>query len=89
MKTPLSPLAVRPREAWTLLNCGHSFGFELLKKNELESYLDGTARKITVESIHRYIARRLAESKKVLRRSPRTRKQVAAGANATKHVSAT
>jgi len=64
------PLAVRPREAWRMLGCGNSHGYELLARGELESFTDGAARKITVDSIKRYIARRLAKSGKV-RKSPR------------------
>jgi hypothetical protein len=53
-------LVVRPRRAKQMLDCGNTRLYELLKSNELDSYLDGGARKITVESIHRLIARRLA-----------------------------
>jgi hypothetical protein len=63
------PLAVRPREAWRLLSCSNSYGYELLAAGELDSFADGNARKITVASIKSYIERRLAESGKV-RKSP-------------------
>lgn len=43
-----------------MLDCGNTRLYELLKRNELESYLDGRSRKILVASIHRHIARRLA-----------------------------
>jgi hypothetical protein len=56
----VEPLLVRPRDAWRMLDCGNTHGYELLNAGELESFLDGRARKITVESIHRYIARKLA-----------------------------
>ena len=55
------PLVVRPRVAWRLLGCGNAYGYRLIAAGELESYRDGRARKITVESIRRYIKRRLAE----------------------------
>ena len=54
------PLVVRPKRAWQMLDCGNTRGYELVKAGELESFLDGRSRKITVESIHRYIARKLA-----------------------------
>ena len=54
------PLVVRPKRAWHMLDCGNTRGYELVKAGELESFLDGRSRKITVESIHRYIARKLA-----------------------------
>ena len=56
----VEPLLVRPRDAWRLLGCGNTRGYALLAAGELVSFLDGRARKITVESIHRYIARKLA-----------------------------
>jgi len=54
------PLVVKPRVAWKMLACSNTHGYELLASGELESYLDGRSRKITVDSIHRLIARRLA-----------------------------
>jgi hypothetical protein len=56
------PLVVKPATAWRMLTCGNTRGYELLAAGELDSYLDGRSRKITVESIHRYISRRLAAS---------------------------
>jgi hypothetical protein len=56
----VAPLLVRPRDAWKMLACGNTRGYELLAAGELEHFLDGRARKITVASIQRYIARRLA-----------------------------
>ena len=55
-------LVVKPRVAWKMLSCSNTRGYELLAAGELDSFRDGRARKITVESIRRYIARRLAES---------------------------
>jgi excisionase family DNA binding protein len=45
-----------------MLGCSNTHGYKLLASGELEHFRDGRARKITVVSIHRYIARRLAES---------------------------
>jgi hypothetical protein len=56
----LAPLVVKPREARCMLACGNTRLYELLAAKELDSFLDGRSRKITVESIRRYIARRLA-----------------------------
>ena len=56
----VEPLLVRPREAWRMLGCGNSHGYELLNAGELESFHDGRARKITVASIRAYITRKLA-----------------------------
>jgi hypothetical protein len=57
-------LVVSPRRARQMLDVGNTRLYELLKQNKLDSYADGRARKITVASIHRYIAERLEEAKK-------------------------
>ena len=63
-KTVVAPaLLVRPNVAMTMLNCGRARLYEMLAARELVSFLDGRARQITVESIHRRIARKLQESK--------------------------
>jgi hypothetical protein len=56
----LEPLVVGPREACVLLGCGLTRFYEILP--ELESYLDGSTRRITVASIKARIARKLAEA---------------------------
>ena len=53
------PLVVKPKVAWAMLQCSNTRGYELLAAGELESFLDGRSRKITVDSIRAYIARRL------------------------------
>jgi hypothetical protein len=55
-------LVVRPGGARKMLNCGNERLYQLLNSRELDSFRDGRARLITVASIHRYIARRLAEA---------------------------
>jgi hypothetical protein len=57
----IEPLVVKPKVAWKLLSCGNTKGYELLQSGELESFLDGGSRKITMASIHRYVARRLQQ----------------------------
>lgn len=52
-------LVVSPRRAMHMLDCGRTRLYQLIGNLELDSYLDGRSRKITVESIHRYIKRRL------------------------------
>jgi AT hook motif len=56
------PLLVKPKVAWKMLGCGNTRGYQLLAMGELESFLDGRSRKITVESIRNYVARRLGKS---------------------------
>lgn len=56
------PLVVSPRDACRLLSVGNSYLYRLLNDGELDSYLDGRVRRITVASIQRYVQRRLAQS---------------------------
>jgi hypothetical protein len=70
----VEPLVVKPKVAWKLLACSNTRGYELLAAGELESFLDGRSRKITVASIHQLIARRLAAEKTVIA-TPRRRRQ--------------
>jgi hypothetical protein len=76
-------LVVSPRRARYLLDVGNTRLYELLAANELDSFLDGRSRKITVESIHRYISRRLSSDRTLVRaaahspRRPRQSKKVA------------
>jgi excisionase family DNA binding protein len=79
VETDIEPFIVKPRDARRLLSVGQTTLYELLKTGELESFLDGRSRKITVESIRRYIARRLhpaegANTDLRPRRSDRSRK---------------
>jgi hypothetical protein len=53
-------LLVKPKVAWKMLACSNTRGYELIAAGELDSFRDGRSRKITVDSIRRYIARRLA-----------------------------
>ncbi len=53
-------LVVSPRRAKHMLDCGNTRLYELLNANELEFFLDGRSRRITVSSIKVYIARLLA-----------------------------
>ena len=47
----LEPLVVTPREACRLLSIGNTRLYELIGAGELESYLDGRARRVTMASI--------------------------------------
>ncbi len=68
------PLLVRPRDAWRLLSCGNTHGYELLNAGELETFLDGRSRKITVASIRAYIARKL-EATRAMSTAPLPRRR--------------
>ena len=56
----VEPLVVSPGQAQVMLDCGTTYFYEILP--ELESYLEGRHRKITVASIKARIARKLEES---------------------------
>lgn len=58
---PSPPLAVPPLEAARLLSLGMTKIYRLMRTGELISYRDGRARRITMESIHEHMARRLAD----------------------------
>jgi hypothetical protein len=61
--SPNPSLVVRPRTARQMLGgCGNERLYNLLNRGELQSFRDGRARLIIVDSIHRYIARHLAEA---------------------------
>jgi len=65
-----------------MLACGNTRLYELLGTGELESFLDGRSRKITVDSIRRYIAQRLASTQgktQPRRKRGRTRKSSSVG----------
>lgn len=70
--TETEPLVVKPSRACFLLNCGNTRCYELIASGELESYLDGRSRKITVSSIRSYIARRLTANSAASGSVPRT-----------------
>jgi hypothetical protein len=61
---------IRPKVAFKLLNVGNTRGYELVNAGELESYLDGRARQITVRSVFRYIARRLVAARQLASNVP-------------------
>jgi len=50
-----------------MLDCSQKRLYVLMASGELQSFTDGRARKIVVESITKYIAARLAASKKLKR----------------------
>jgi hypothetical protein len=56
-------LVCSPRTAMVMLDCQREKLYQLLNNGELESYLEGTSRKIIVASIHRLIDRRLAAAR--------------------------
>jgi hypothetical protein len=57
-------LVVSPARAQVMLDCGRTRLYQMIAAGELDSYNDGTARKITVASIKARIARKLGESRK-------------------------
>jgi hypothetical protein len=56
------PLAVSPRVAAVMCGCGITKIYDLIGSGELESYLDGSARKITTRSIRARFERLIARA---------------------------
>jgi Helix-turn-helix domain len=61
-QTDMVALVVKPSAAMAMLSVSRTRLYELLNTNQLESFRDGSSRKITVSSIRAYIARHLAEA---------------------------
>jgi hypothetical protein len=72
--------AVSPREACDVANIGLTRLYELIAAGELESYLDGKSRKVTLRSIKARRDRLLAEAKTAPPRPRRHSQHVKAGA---------
>src|SRR5262245_64155615 len=72
------PLVVGMTDATVLLNCCVDTLYELIRRKELDSYLEGMRRKITVDSIERLIQRRVAAKHGKLDRSQLVEKRLVA-----------
>jgi excisionase family DNA binding protein len=57
-------LVTSPNKAMRILDCGRTRLYQLIDSGELETYLDGRSRKITLQSIHAYVKRKLEASRK-------------------------
>jgi hypothetical protein len=68
LETEDKPLVVGVARARILLDTGLDSIYDLIKAGELDSYLEGRRRKITVASIERLIRKRLAANGGVFRR---------------------
>ena len=58
------PIVASVNETMAMLKIGRATLYQLLNSGELESYLEGSARKILCRSIEAYVLRRLAEEAK-------------------------
>jgi excisionase family DNA binding protein len=58
--TNSDPLVVKPREACRLLACGRTRLYQLIAAREIDSFSDGGSRKITTDSLRRYVQRQLS-----------------------------
>jgi hypothetical protein len=59
----MQPIAVGPKAACRMIDCGPTRMFDLIKTGEVESYKDGKSRKILVKSLLDYVERRLRETR--------------------------
>ena len=64
----LESLIVKPRDACKMLSCSRKRLYQMLAHGDLESFKDGRSRKITVNSIKRHIASRLASGRSPIKR---------------------
>jgi hypothetical protein len=55
-------LVVGTRDAQRMGGWGKTKLFELIRSGELQSYMDGSVRRITTASIHNYVQRKLREN---------------------------
>ena len=79
------PLAVPAKEAGRLLSLSLSKVYELLRNGDLQSYVHGCTRRITMASIHKYVELRLADNGggwRQITAQPRRREQVSRATNA-------
>jgi hypothetical protein len=67
-------LSVSPRTAGEMLEYGKTKIKDLIKNRELESYVDGGARRIVTQSIYDYVERRRAASEPARRGLDRPKK---------------
>lgn len=67
-------LAVSPDEAARMLRCSRPYLYRLLDKGEFQTFMLGQARRITVDSIKAYIARRIAAGGSRPSPNPRTKR---------------
>ena len=69
----LVPLAVPPKVAAQLLGYGLTHFYKLLNRGEIESFVDGGARRVLTASISAYIERKLKTANSPARRGrPKT-----------------
>jgi Helix-turn-helix domain len=66
---PVEPLAVKPKIACAMLSVGENTLYDLIKRGELDSFVD-KGRRITTESIRAYIERKVAQGVTIGRGGP-------------------
>lgn len=57
---PNGSLVASPNQTMTFIGVGRAKFYELINTGEIESYVEGSARKVLWPSIHAYVKRRLA-----------------------------
>jgi excisionase family DNA binding protein len=57
------PLVTNVNGACAILHKSRDRVYRLIKSGEIASYLDGDSRRITIESLERYVEKKVAESK--------------------------
>jgi hypothetical protein len=60
----IEPISVGTKTAWHMMGISNAHGYKLIEQGEIDSYLEGRVRKVTVASVKAYIARKLEAAKK-------------------------
>src|SRR5258708_2656858 len=60
----VEPISVPTRVAWHMMGISNAHGYKLIEQGEVDSYLEGRVRKVTVASIRAYVERKLAAAKR-------------------------
>ena len=68
-RSNLKPLVTDVPGSQKVLNCGRDQVYDLMRAGEIESYLDGRARRIIIASLEAYVARRREASKQQFERA--------------------
>jgi hypothetical protein len=74
----IEPISVGTKTAWHMMGISNAHGYKLIEQGEIDSYLEGRVRKVTVASIKAYIERKLAAARKDAGGPVRTEKATAA-----------
>lgn len=56
----MEPIALPPKQAFAMIPCGVTKGYELINSGELETFKVGRSTRVTVASVRSFVARQVA-----------------------------